>query len=45
MKEEFNHPKFGYTVSRRKAVRMQAILLRKAIVGELDEYYPLIFKR
>lgn len=45
MKEEFKHPKFGYTVSRRKAVRMQAILLRKAIVGELDEYYPLIFKR
>lgn len=45
MKEEFKHPRFGYSVSRRKAVRMQAILLRKAIVGELDEYYPLIFKR
>jgi CRISPR-associated protein Cas1 len=45
MKEEFKHPRFGYTVSRRKTVRMQAILLRKAIVGELDEYYPLMFKR
>jgi CRISPR-associated protein Cas1 len=45
MKEEFKHPRFGYSVSKRKAVRMQAILLRKAIVGELDEYYPLIFKR
>jgi CRISPR-associated protein Cas1 len=45
MKEEFKHPRFGYTVSRRKSVRMQAILLRKAIVGELDEYYPLMFKR
>lgn len=45
MKEAFKHPRFGYSVSRRKAVRMQAILLRKAIVGELDEYYPLIFKR
>jgi len=45
MKEEFKHPRFGYTVSRRKSVRMQAILLRKAIVRELGEYYPLVFKR
>ena len=45
MKEEFEHPHFGYTVSRRKSVRMQAILLRKAITGELNEYHPLEFKR
>ncbi|MDF1534739.1 MAG: type I-D CRISPR-associated endonuclease Cas1d [Methanosarcinaceae archaeon] len=45
MKEEFTHPRFGYTVSRRKAVRLQAILLRKAITGELKDYYPLEFKR
>ena len=45
MKEEFKHPIFKYTVSRRKAVRMQAILLRKAITGELKDYYPLEFKR
>ena len=45
MKEEFTHPRFDYVVSRRKAVRMQAILLRKAITGELDKYYPLEFKR
>ncbi|HII06609.1 MAG TPA: hypothetical protein HA349_04645 [Methanotrichaceae archaeon] len=45
MKEEFKHPRFGYVVSRRKAVRMQAILLRKAITGELKSYYPLEFKR
>lgn len=45
MKEEFKHPRFGYTVSRRKAVRLQAILLRKAITGELKDYYPLEFKR
>jgi CRISPR-associated protein Cas1 len=45
MKEEFEHPHFGYTVSRRKSVRMQAILLRKAITGELKEYHPLEFKR
>lgn len=45
MKEEFTHPHFKYKVSRRKAVRMQAILLRKAITGELPQYYPLVFKR
>ena len=45
MQEEFNHPRFNYTVSRRKAVRLQAILLRKAITGELKEYYPLEFRR
>ena len=45
MNEEFQHPMFDYTVSRRKAVRMQAILLRKAITGEMKEYYPLEFQR
>ncbi|SNQ62353.1 type I-D CRISPR-associated endonuclease Cas1d [Candidatus Methanoperedens nitratireducens] len=45
MKEEFNHPKFEYTVNRRKAIRMQAILLRKAITGELKEYYPLEYPK
>jgi CRISPR-associated protein Cas1 len=41
MKEEFTHPYFEYEVSRRKAIRQQAILLRKAITGELDEYHAL----
>lgn len=45
MKEEFTHPYFEYRVSRRKSVRQQAILLRKAITGELDEYHALAFKR
>jgi CRISPR-associated protein Cas1 len=45
MQEEFTHPYFEYTVSRRKAVRQQAILLRKAITGELDEYHALTFSR
>jgi len=45
MQEEFTHPHFEYTVSRRKAVRQQAILLRKAITGEMDEYHPLTFSR
>ncbi len=45
MKEEFVHPHFEYTVTRRKAVRQQAILLRKAITGEMDNYHPLTFAR
>jgi CRISPR-associated protein Cas1 len=45
MQEEFTHPYFEYTVSRRKAVRQQAILLRKAITGELDEYHALTFSK
>lgn len=45
MQEEFSHPHFEYTVTRRKAVRQQAILLRKAITGELDEYHALTFNR
>lgn len=45
MQESFTHPYFEYSVSRRKAVRQQAILLRKAITGELDEYHALTFNR
>ena len=45
MEEEFTHPYFEYRVTRRKAVRQQAILLRKAITGELDEYHALEFDR
>jgi CRISPR-associated protein Cas1 len=45
MQEEFTHPYFEYRVSRRKAIRQQVILLRKAITGELDEYHALWFDR
>ena len=45
LNEELTHPRFDYTVSRRDAVRLQAILLRKAITGELDEYHPMTFNR
>lgn len=45
MQEEFTHPYFDYRVTRRKAVCQQAILLRKAITGELDEYHALTFAR
>lgn len=45
MKEEFRHPGFKYQVSRRRAIIMQAILLRKAITGEMKAYHPLVFMR
>lgn len=45
MCEEFTHPYFEYSVTRRKAIRQQAILLRKAITGELDEYHALTMSR
>jgi CRISPR-associated protein Cas1 len=45
MNEEFSHPRFGYTVSRRRSIALQAILLRKAITGEMEDYHPLIFTR
>lgn len=45
MQEEFTHPHFDYRVTRRKAVRQQAMLLRKAITGELDTYHALQFSR
>ena len=45
MQEEFTHPHFDYQVTRRKAVRQQAMLLRKAITGELETYHALRFIR
>ena len=45
MQEEFIHPHFEYRLSRRKAIRMQAILLRKRITGEMEQYHPLEFTR
>lgn len=45
MTEELTHPYFEYQVSRRKAIRQQSILLRKAITGELDEYHALEVQR
>ncbi|WP_121823579.1 CRISPR-associated endonuclease Cas1 [Halostella salina] len=45
MQEEFVHPHFDYSVSRRKAIRQQVILLRKAITDEMDSYHALTFSR
>ncbi|QLC35545.1 CRISPR-associated endonuclease Cas1 (plasmid) [Halarchaeum sp. CBA1220] len=41
MDETLTHPHFGYEVTRRKAIRQQAILLRKTITGEMDDYHAL----
>lgn len=40
MSEQKSHPEFGYQVSRRQILRLQATLLRKRLVGELNEYHP-----
>ncbi len=45
MQETFTHPHFEYELSRRKAIRQQAILLRKAITGELNTYHALEVSR
>lgn len=45
MQEELTHPRFEYKVTRRKAIHQQAILLRKAITGELDAYHALEVSR
>lgn len=34
------HPRFKYEVSRRQILRLQATVLRKRLIGELDEYHP-----
>lgn len=45
MEEELSHPRFSYSVSRKKVIQIQAILLRKAICGELKSYHPFIYSR
>jgi CRISPR-associated protein Cas1 len=40
MTETQVHPVFEYEVSRRHVMRLQATLLRKRLVGELNEYHP-----
>jgi CRISP-associated protein Cas1 len=42
MHTELRHPKFGYTVSYRRAIELQARILAAHLVGELGEYEPLV---
>lgn len=44
MEEETTHPLFGYTVSYRRIIEVQARLLSRVINGELKEY-PAFYRR
>lgn len=39
--EKITHPVFGYKISFRQAMELQARILAKAIIGEIDRYEPL----
>lgn len=41
MGQEITHPVFGYRVTYRRCVELQARLLAAVILGELDQYRPL----
>jgi CRISP-associated protein Cas1 len=42
MTTQIRHPLFGYTVSYRRAVELQARILAARLVGELPQYDPLV---
>lgn len=42
MTTQVRHPLFGYTVSYRRAVELQARVLAAHLVGELPQYEPLV---
>jgi CRISPR-associated protein Cas1 len=44
LNEEVIHPLFGYTVTYRRCLELQARLLAKVLTGEIDEYPPLLVK-
>lgn len=44
LNEEVLHPLFGYRVTYRRCLELQARLLAKALTGEIDEYPPMLIK-
>jgi len=42
MTTEVRHPMFGYTVSYRRAIELQARILAAHLIGELPQYEPLV---
>ena len=40
--QEFKHPTFGYRISYRRALEVQARLMAAVFVGELSEYPPVV---
>jgi CRISPR-associated protein Cas1 len=44
LNEEMTHPLFGYKVTYRRCLELQARLLAKVLTEEIDEYPPLLVK-
>src|SRR6266700_1701650 len=44
LNEEVIHPLFGYKVTYRRCLELQARLLAKVLTGEIDEYPPMLVK-
>jgi CRISPR-associated protein Cas1 len=44
LNEEITHPIFGYKVTYRRCIELQARLIAKFLTGEIDEYPPFIVK-
>ncbi len=44
LNEEITHPIFGYKVTYRRCIELQARLIAKFVTGEIDEYPPFIVK-
>ena len=42
MNDVLRHPLFDYQVSYRRALELQVRLLAKALIGEIDSYWPLL---
>lgn len=42
MSTQLRHPRFGYTISYRRAVELQARILAACLIGELPQYEPLV---
>lgn len=42
MTTEVRHPLFGYTVSYRRAIELQARVLAAHLIGELPQYEPMV---
>ncbi|MEI6046660.1 MAG: type I-D CRISPR-associated endonuclease Cas1d [Chloroflexota bacterium] len=44
MQEEITHPLFGYKVSYRRCIELQARLLSKHLLGEVSDYVPFVVR-
>jgi CRISP-associated protein Cas1 len=42
MNTELKHPHFGYQVTYRRAIEVQARILAAHLVGETEQYHPLV---